>query len=108
MRLHHLFLDTCAPPEPPTLSLHDALPIYPPSASRTHGASPQLRRRPVGVRAADCIDVPSGIPMQTAAPTPTGDRKSTHLNSSHVATSNAHFCLTKKTQDGRSTITHRI
>src|SRR5437660_12697703 len=69
------FIDP-APPEIYTLSLHDALPIYSspvPNAamfktSRTYSDSPGLKR----------------------------DRKSTRLNSSHVAISYAVFCLKKK------------
>src|SRR5262245_66536407 len=58
-----------------TLSLHDALPIFPPPSTR-----PFWRR--------------------TARPTRTGrrpkDRKSTRLNSSHLGISYAVFCLKKK------------
>src|SRR5690625_7021674 len=60
-----------------TLSLHDALPIF-----HVGGAVAIIfllypaRKKPLGA--------------------PTGDRKSTRLNSSHVAISYAVFCLKKK------------
>src|SRR5437870_6419073 len=68
-----------------TLSLHDALPIFTgggqgarqPAALGRASAGPTLR-----------------VSSVTAGP---GDRKSTRLNSSHVAISYAVFCLKKKT-----------
>src|SRR5207253_9141351 len=87
-------------PTPPTytLSLHDALPI-------SHAASRPCRtRRPnPGISTASCTT--SAIPWRAAprltSPWPPrdvrrGDRKSTRLNSSHVAISYAVFCLKKK------------
>src|SRR5207253_10779249 len=69
------FFNDTATTEIYTLSLHDALPISP---QRRPGGSP-------------------GIPLrQGCAPFGTGDRKSTRLNSSHVAISYAVFCLKKK------------
>src|SRR5437870_8704276 len=68
-------LNDPATPEIYTLSLHDALPI---------SAAPSAAPRPD--RAA------RSCPMRGAAT----DRKSTRLNSSHVAISYAVFCLKKK------------
>src|SRR5580658_11010749 len=68
------FTDT-ATPEIYTLSLHDALPIYPAS---------QL---PCALR------VYSPVDSHTCQ---TPDRKSTRLNSSHLVISYAVFCLKKK------------
>src|SRR6202521_5900567 len=71
------FFNDTAPPEIYTLSLHDALPIWPgpgnaPRRSRgRHPAGPGHRR--------------SSIPRT--------DRKSTRLNSSHLRISYAVFCL---------------
>src|SRR5947209_13982839 len=71
------FLNTTAPTEIYTLSLHDALPIY---------VLRQSRRPPLRQSAADTC----------AASSPRGDRKSTRLNSSHANISYAVFCLKKK------------
>src|SRR5262245_62791154 len=68
-----------APTELYTLSLHDALPIFPPR-QRVRGRE----RRDRGRR-----DLPG--PGQV-----TTDRKSTRLNSSHLGISYAVFCLKKK------------
>src|SRR5690625_7053530 len=65
------------------LSLHDALPIWP---ARDAGRNPPAaRRNPVRAAAQ-----PAGSARAGCAGT---DRKSTCLNSSHVATSYAVFCL---------------
>src|SRR5437870_12141646 len=66
-----------------TLSLHDALPIY--LAARVEVDS----LRPVDVRVAEEGVLP---PAERVV----RDRKSTRLNSSHVAISYAVFCLKKK------------
>src|SRR6266511_5901455 len=69
-----LFFNDTATTEIYTLSLHDALPIlHPPSAGR-RWRSPRRNRRA------------------------RSDRKSTRLNSSHVKSSYAVFCLKKKKQ----------
>src|SRR5437870_12864002 len=78
------FFNATAPPEIYTLSLHDALPI-----SR---CSPSSWRRAYWPRAS-C--------------SPPRDRKSTRLNSSHVAISYAVFCLKKKKKQHSSLTTHR-
>src|SRR5687768_18234263 len=70
-----------------TLSLHDALPIWPRrAAARTSGGT--------------CGPAASTIPRCRARRSPIrGDRKSTRLNSSHGYISYAVFCLKKKTMD---------
>src|SRR5439155_21583090 len=79
-----------------TLSLHDALPISRPASDDTRfSALP----RPTS---ASCTSLPRRIAERSYASLDgsgrsTGDRKSTRLNSSHVATSYAAFCLKKKT-----------
>src|SRR5206468_12281953 len=101
-----------APPAPApstiyTLSLHDALPIFSnPAKKRPHSgptasgsafqrrycsATYSLLARATLSRL--CIRESFSVP----APSPTRDRKSTRLNSSHDQISYAVFCLKKKT-----------
>src|SRR5207302_5272571 len=81
-----------ATPETPTLSLHDALPIsfvtglYALGNITGYYATPGLNPQAA-----------SG-PGYTLLGSPTVDRKSTRLNSSHVKISYAVFCLKKKTR----------
>src|SRR5207253_11024627 len=84
-----------------TLSLHDALPIYP------RGSVDEVERAVADDLVGDvdvaALGVPGlGLHEQQIAP---ADRKSTRLNSSHVAISYAVFCLKKKkkTQKGYNT-----
>src|SRR5438132_4149731 len=74
------FFNDTATTEIYTLSLHDALPIYP-------------QMEAVLVATADQFHVP--LCMQAIAARET-DRKSTRLNSSHTVISYAVFCLKKK------------
>src|SRR5439155_22785945 len=91
---HHILYRVCfffndpAPTEIYTLSLHDALPI-------SVGAGPlgEIVLQPriivaLEVRVVDVRDVTEDVNER--------DRKSTRLNSSHVAISYAVFCLKKK------------
>src|SRR5206468_12623454 len=95
-----LFFDTApAPTEIYTLSLHDALPIWPatdavqesdhphdrPAPGPMFSTGRQSSRSPGGPRA--------GSRRQSPSPR---DRKSTRLNSSHDQISYAVFCLKKK------------
>src|SRR5215216_2755703 len=68
------FFNDAASTEIYTLSLHDALPIYPAAHAREHAIRAEVRATDRG-----------GI-----------DRKSTRLNSSHQISSYAVFCLKKK------------
>src|SRR5207249_6965543 len=85
-----------------TLSLHDALPIS--VASRASAATRSGVRRPAAApgrgrraRFARSSSATSQSARPTARSAPSGrDRKSTRLNSSHVSTSYAVFCLKKK------------
>src|SRR5690625_6643333 len=70
-----------------TLSLHDALPI-----------SDFLFAAASGGRHQSVTDGANVVPVTGRQRT---DRKSTRLNSSHVAISYAVFCLKKKIQSGR-------
>src|SRR5258708_38427817 len=80
------FFNDTATTEIYTLSLHDALPIFPSSCCR----SARRRPHPAGTRPWRCAS---------------GDRKSTRLNSSHQIISYAVFCLKKKK---KTTIQHII
>src|SRR5690349_22073189 len=75
--LFFFFFNDTATTEIYTLSLHDALPIYP--------AVHCNWREPDALLHVDPVGRPDGI-----------DRKSTRLNSSHVEISYAVFCLKKK------------
>src|SRR5690625_6039710 len=68
-----------------TLSLHDALPICAPREST------RSSRRPITTGPPWPCSSRTSSPVKDA-----GDRKSTRLNSSHVANSYAVFCLKKK------------
>src|SRR2546426_2835194 len=82
--LPFFFFNDTATTEIYTLSLHDALPIFPQSAREFQGI--KLDRAHGGEY---------GVPFD-ACP----DRKSTRLNSSHLVISYAVFCLKKKTRTG--------
>src|SRR5437870_8272314 len=88
------FLTEAATPEIYTLSLHDALPI---SARARRGRRRDVQRtaRPRGA-ACGGERLAFYVPGETVRCV-RGDRKSTRLNSSHVAISYAVFCLKKKT-----------
>src|SRR5439155_23187010 len=98
-RLHFSFSDT-APTAIYTLSLHDALPIYRGDELRGQRLW-MVRPRPGAARAGHgrAGDRDRGRPAPSAGSSDgwlPGDRKSTRLNSSHVAISYAVFCLKKK------------
>src|SRR5439155_26002430 len=81
-----------------TLSLHDALPI---SAALVDDGADRARAGGVEEPAPGGADVDLGAhvrsgPVFPGHVGPEGDRKSTRLNSSHVAISYAVFCLKKK------------
>src|SRR3712207_8960615 len=98
------FFNDTATTEIYTLSLHDALPIYPGAEDRAGAADPAGHRDDAGrvdvpevaggqhaaeVVAADQVVRAAGVPHHE-------DRKSTRLNSSHANISHAVFCLKKK------------
>src|SRR5690625_6559533 len=86
---HPFVLRLCVPPTAATaiytLSLHDALPISVRLGFTTQALANTFANGPH-------VDYVREAIGQTL-----GDRKSTRLNSSHVATSYAVFCLKKKT-----------
>src|SRR6266480_6647153 len=77
------FFNDTATTEIYTLSLHDALPIWPRALTSTN-------RRPSSPRKRESYS--SSRPSFPTRP----DRKSTRLNSSHMSISYAVFCLKKK------------
>src|SRR5690606_39443049 len=99
-----------APPTPAThtLSLHDALPIYPDvplgdAHTATDGGAARRAHRGIGRRCSHGLQhgiarsaEPGGTPAGGGAAALGEDRKSTRLNSSHVKISYAVFCLKKK------------
>src|SRR5437868_12737263 len=87
--------------DPPTavlspLSLHDALPILHEREARLVGPA---RRHRAHVAARGPADVVPEVPRRRVRQPL--DRKSTRLNSSHVSTSYAVFCLKKKNANTR-------
>src|SRR5690606_41351284 len=78
------FINT-APPELYTLSLHDALPIFPRPRPRLQSSQSRTSSTKTPARSHH-----AGTGSRRA------DRKSTRLNSSHVKISYAVFCLKKK------------
>src|SRR5439155_21300563 len=101
------FFNVTAPTEIYTLSLHDALPIW--SASSGHRRRTPCTRAPhPAPRRANEF----GLRLPVGSRAPAGravgpDRKSTRLNSSHVAISYAVFCLKKKKGTTKNRDRHR-
>src|SRR5207253_7218310 len=99
-----------SPTAPSPLSLHDALPICPgerpgrvpprplplPAGGPAGPDPPGRPRQPLPAEAGGGTGGPGDRPDRGGQAG--GDRKSTRLNSSHVAISYAVFCLKKKTQ----------
>src|SRR5690625_7085810 len=85
------FSDDTAPTEIYTLSLHDALPI---STLGEHQLGVHL-----GMHLQHRIVPPGAVRV---------DRKSTRLNSSHVAISYAVFCLKKKKREKRKELRPKV
>src|SRR2546427_2263106 len=83
------FFNDTATTEIYTLSLHDALPIWPRPATKRSMASVQMSGEKPEAR------------QDTANTATEPDRKSTRLNSSHSQISYAVFCLKKKNQISR-------
>src|SRR5436305_14939798 len=83
------FFNDTATTEIYTLSLHDALPIYPRSLAMR--SIIRSRKKSVSNRPG-----PRYVPLGVLLVVSIEDRKSTRLNSSHVRISYAVFCLKKK------------
>src|SRR2546430_10402668 len=90
MLIVFFFFNDTATTEIYTLSLHDALPIFPGSQEFTQPGTSRSPFRPFHLG----VSVKAGV--LSAARSYTADRKSTRLNSSHSQISYAVFCLKKK------------
>src|SRR5690242_21183607 len=90
------FFNDTATTEIYTLSLHDALPIWP----QRHGAG---RPRGGGPRRGGPLRAACRHPRRAAR-----DRKSTRLNSSHMSISYAVFCLKKKKKKNTKFISNHL
>src|SRR5690625_5511953 len=84
-----------------TLSLHDALPIS--FAVNDPGGTVQSFHIHLLQRGGDLFDA-EGTPTLKTPEAEETDRKSTRLNSSHVAISYAVFCLKKKNVENQVTV----
>src|SRR5699024_12528949 len=89
-----------APGDVYTLSLHDALPIWPVGRQRALRAHPAHVVGPAG-RGSPAHGVAAVGGDALSVGSHRRDRKSTRLNSSHVSTSYAVFCLNKKRRSSR-------
>src|SRR5437870_5851272 len=78
-----------------TLSLHDALPIFEREV-RQRPRRGDNRQASAGTRAKASGTTSTASPCSSSGGAVAADRKSTRLNSSHVAISYAVFCLKKK------------
>src|SRR2546430_10242305 len=85
------FFNDTATTEIYTLSLHDALPIY-----LTHTISSSLLNEVAFNYNGNRINILPKSSFGAPLAAPSGDRKSTRLNSSHSQISYAVFCLKKK------------
>src|SRR5437868_12205173 len=96
----------CYPAPPPTqiftLSLHDALPISVGHAELREG-EPRILAAGERVHTPALQGVERGA-LRSLGHEEDGDRKSTRLNSSHVAISYAVFCLKKKKNNKNQTV----
>src|SRR2546427_5902048 len=90
------FFNDTATTEIYTLSLHDALPIWPDAARGLHGGGGHLLALEAGELARDAPVLAADDGERRAVVVLVEDRKSTRLNSSHSQISYAVFCLKKK------------
>src|SRR5258707_4289779 len=90
MLLPFFFFNDTATTEIYTLSLHDALPIFPVRPIRSNQRIDHMHR----LRLRKIVDL--RLPRQTAEISLLTDRKSTRLNSSHANISYTDFCLNRK------------
>src|SRR3712207_7587997 len=100
------FFNDTATTEIYTLSLHDALPIWPSSCRPAQRPCRTSARTTPGTRSGGCCTPPRRESPQSCAVT-NGDRKSTRLNSSHANISYAVFCLKKKNKRKPHTATQK-
>src|SRR2546430_12335801 len=118
---HFFFFNDTAPPEIYTLSLHDALPIFPRLTERSTASQfdqiaidpPRNASYHVGdslliARVDRDIEGWGGVVVPLGVVRVTEDRKSTRLNCSHIQISYAVFCLKKKRDRGHERILHLV
>src|SRR5947199_6987327 len=87
-----------------SLSLHDALPIYPTGGRRGVAEVADLALVYEVAQRAECLlDVGRGVEETLGALSDLVDRKSTRLNSSHLDISYAVLCLIKKKNTSQPT-----
>src|SRR5690606_41602754 len=100
-RCASVYIECPPPPELYTLSLHDALPIsLALGVAAVHAEQVAGEdRRLVAAGAGAHFQEQVGLVARVARHQQQGDRKSTRLNSSHVKSSYAVFCLKKKKSD---------
>src|SRR5207253_10838627 len=102
LTLSLFYFNDTAPTEIYTLSLHDALPISPASARSVpdgdHEEGIEVGQHQRGGTKSNSSTTPCErfVTARFRQSSHHGDRKSTRLNSSHVAISYAVFCLKKK------------
>src|SRR5207253_8076390 len=97
----HSFFNDTAPTEIYTLSLHDALPIYE-IRKQLPDATSRVLHFTAAAQEAGTTTVLLNLAVTLAREGKARDRKSTRLNSSHVAISYAVFCLKKKNSKSRA------
>src|SRR5439155_19535537 len=97
------FLNHTSPTEIYTLSLHDALPIFNPGKASVTISLGSGYSDLNGNSLSTLTLAPHTAQILRLTPAPAKDRKSTRLNSSHVAISYAVFCLKKKKIPYKST-----
>src|SRR5687768_18163078 len=106
-----IFYNDTATTEIYTLSLHDALPICG-SLAGAGRADGRLDRVTVQLAVEDpsrpstCWPASGPVPVARTLPSPSTDRKSTRLNSSHGYISYAVFCLKKKIKSWKLNLTY--
>src|SRR5437870_7828026 len=105
--MNHLLLHDTAPTELYTLSLHDALPIFAAAVTevkQSETSEKSLLRRAMEscqvtdspTRLVEALKMAESLTRDKTGAEVHLDRKSTRLNSSHVAISYDVFCLKKK------------
>src|SRR5437879_6628986 len=94
-----------SPSELYTLSLHDALPIFPSTPFAVDawaGINPPASQEKISIKTPTAVEEVTPVKERERP----SDRKSTRLNSSHRCISYAVFCLKKKKKNIKKITTH--